>query len=162
MYRLSQAGLVAACAQLVAVILGIGVLLLVAGNGQVGSIVSEAPHFHEASAQFLKWTFLVTAFGIALTANRFVDRTASRIRQASRLMAPTKPDQAANTLFASLGFTTAGFAILALRLPSEVLPMPDDQMETSGLVAIIWSGLMSIGVAGFGANTYATWKAMRG
>ena len=60
------------------------------------------------------------------------------------------------------GFTTVGFVILALRLPSEVLPMPDDQMETSGLLAIIWSGLMSIGVASFGANTYAAWKAIRG
>lgn len=67
----------------------------------------------------LKWLFLLFAVGIVLTDTKYVAFAATRIRHASRLMRPTIPDHAANTLFVLLALPTAGFAILTLRQPPD-------------------------------------------
>jgi hypothetical protein len=109
----------------------------------------------------LKWLFFLVAVGIALTDSRLITFTAARIGYASRLMKPTVPDHAAKKLLALVGFTTFGLAILTLRPPPDFVIALSGWFQNSTTIYIMWSGLMSIGVANFGAITYAAWRAVK-
>lgn len=165
MLRLFQAGLVAACIQFIAVALATLVAFLSVRHELIvrawlscGGSDFESPP--TSIFRLLIWVYLLTALGVALTSARFVDFTAARIRRASRLMRPTAPDYGAKTLLVQLWLAAIGFAILALRSP------PDSFIEASRYfgftcaASIAWPGLMSIGVASFGANAQAARKAL--
>jgi len=87
--------------------------------------------------------------------DRFVDLTAARIRRASRLMNPSDPDRSANTLMISLWFTAMGFGAVTLGSPPSFLTEQGWHLGYFDAAPIIWSGMMSIGVASFGANAQA-------
>jgi hypothetical protein len=108
----------------------------------------------------LKWLFLLLAVGIMLTDTKYVTFGAARIRHASRLMKPTVPDHAANTLLVLLALPTAGLAILTLRQPPDFALALSSDFGHSGRIWITWSGLMSVGVAFFGAISHAAWRAV--
>jgi hypothetical protein len=103
----------------------------------------------------LQLIYLLTAFGVALTRHRFVDLTADRIRRASRLMNRSDPDRAANTLMVSLWFAAMGFGAVTLNSPPSFLTEQGWHLGNFDAAPIIWSGMMSIGVASFGANAQA-------
>jgi hypothetical protein len=107
----------------------------------------------------LKWLFLLLAVGIVLTDTKYVAFAATRIRHASRLMKPTIPDHAANTLLVLVALPTAGFAILTLRQPPDFVLELSSYFGHSGRIWITWSALMSVGVAFFGAISHAAWRA---
>lgn len=108
----------------------------------------------------LKWLFLLFAVGIVLTDTKYVAFAATRIRHASRLMRPTIPDHAANTLFVLLALPTAGFAILTLRQPPDFVLALSSYFGHSARIWITWSALTSVGVAFFGAISHAAWRAV--
>jgi hypothetical protein len=94
--------------------------------------------------------------GVAiLLATLLVFSYAHRIRRASRLMNPSDPDRAANTLMISLRFAAMGFAAVSLGPPPSFLTEHGWHLSYFDAAPIIWSGMMSIGVASFGANAQA-------
>jgi hypothetical protein len=103
----------------------------------------------------LQLIYLLTAVGVAATRHRFVDLTAERIRRASRLMNLSDPDRAANTLMISLWLAAIGFAAVSLGPPPSFLTAHGWHLAYFDAAPIIWSGMMSIGVASFAANAQA-------
>jgi hypothetical protein len=108
----------------------------------------------------LTWIYLLTALGVALTSNRFVDFTTARIRGASRLMRPTEPDHATKTLLVQLWLAAIGFAVLALRSPPDSFVEAGRYYGFTCAASIAWPGIMSIGAASFGASAQAAKKAL--
>jgi hypothetical protein len=163
MIRLFQAGLVAACAQLVAVALATLLIFLAARHDLITPTLAEICPNVEASPSsilpLLPWIYLLTAIGIVLTSGRFVDFTAAHIRRASRLMRPAEPEHATKALLVQLWLTAVGFAILVLRPPPHVWIEVGRYFGASCAASIVWSGMMSIGLACFGANAHAARKA---
>ena|ERR1700686_136957 len=159
MLRLFQAGLVAALIQFIAVGLETLVALLSAQHGLVApallDVSPDSDFQSDAIFPLLIWVYLLTALGVALTSDRIVDLTAARIRHASRLMRPTEPDHAAKTLLVLLWLTAIGFAIMALRSPPYPFLEAGRYIGCTCAASIAWSGMMSIGAAGFGANAQA-------
>lgn len=164
MLRLFQAGLVAAFSQFIAVGLATLVVSLSARHGLIAPASSDiGPAFDSQSASIsplLTWIYLLTALGVALTSNRFVDFTTARIRGASRLMRPPEPDHATKTLLVQLWLAAIGFAILALRSPPDSFIEAGRYLGCTGAALIVWPGMMSIGAAGFGANAQAVRNAL--
>ncbi|PSH61696.1 hypothetical protein CU102_26650 [Phyllobacterium brassicacearum] len=161
--RLFQAGLVAACAQLMAVALATLLVFLAARSGLIAPTLAEICPNAEASpssvSPMLTWVYLLTAIGIALTSGRFVDFTAAHIRRASRLMRPVEPDHATKALLVQLWLTAIGFAILVLRPPPHLWIEAGRYFGGACAASIAWSAVMSIGLACFGANAHAARKA---
>jgi hypothetical protein len=133
--RLFQAGLVAACAQLMAVALATPLIFLAARRDLITPTLAEICPDAEASpssvSPLLTWIYLLTAVGIALTSGRFVDFTAAHIRRASRLMRPIEPDHVTKALLVQLRLTAVGFAILVLRPPPDVWIEMGRNLETA-------------------------------
>jgi hypothetical protein len=155
MLRLFQAGATAACMQCLAILLATFLIFSYAHH-RIGTLQVPADDPAVLSlVPLLQLIYLVTAIGVALTRHRFVGLTADRIRQASRLMNRSDPDRAANTLMISLWFTAFGFAALTLGSPPSFLTELGWHLGYFDAAPIIWSGMMSIGVASFGANAQA-------
>lgn len=169
MFRLLQAGLVAMCWQLCLVLPVIaGVTLLVGGPSphEIGAVYAGTGD-HEVEAPkilpLIGWAYLLSAVGVALTRTQSVDVTAAHIRRASRALYPLRPEFAARTVMAQLAVPAIGCGILALRVPAhDLIDVCDRVFGIPSLAAIIWSGLFSILVAGFGANAHAAARAAHG
>ena len=108
----------------------------------------------------LKWLFLLLAVGIILTDTKYTTFAATRIRHASRLVRPTVPDHAANTLLVLLSLPTVGLAILTLRQPPDFVLALSNNFGQSGRIWITWSALMSVGAVFFGVISHAAWRAV--
>jgi hypothetical protein len=76
-------------------------------------------------------------------------------------MKPMDPDHGAKKLLALFGFSTVGFAIFTLEQPPDFIVGLLGWFKNSIPPYIMWSGLMSIGVAYFGAIAYAARRAVR-
>jgi hypothetical protein len=109
----------------------------------------------QSRVPLLQLYYLVTAVGVAATRHRFIDLTAERFRRASRLMNHSDPDRAANTLTISLWFAALGFAAVTLSSPPSFLTEQGWHLGLFEAAPIIWSGIMSLGVASSGANAQA-------
>ena len=160
MIRLFQAGLVAACAQLMAIALATLLVFLAARFGLIAPtlVCPNVEVLPSSVSPLLTWIYLLTAIGIAMTSGRFVDFTAAHIRRASRLMRPVEPDHATKALLVQLWLTAIGFAILTLRPPHAWIEV-GRYFECACAASIAWSGVMSIGLACFGTNAHAARKA---
>jgi hypothetical protein len=158
MRRLFRAGLVAASAQILAVAVATVAVAIALCHGLVIPASGAAELELQSEARLLPWIDLFLAVGIALTRNRFVDETAGRIREAAQRFYPPPPDHARKALFVQLWATSAGLAVLTLRPPG----LSIDAADTRGWAAavmLIWPGVMSVGVAAFGANAHAADRA---
>jgi len=155
MLRLFQAGIIAALMQRIAILLAT-LLVFSHGHHRIENLKVPADDPTVLSLiPLLQLIYLLTAFGVALTRHRFVDLTADRIRRASRLMNRSDPDRAANTLMVSLWFAAMGFGAVTLNSPPSFLTEQGWHLGNFDAAPIIWSGMMSIGVASFGANAQA-------
>jgi hypothetical protein len=163
MWRLFQAGLVAAFIQCVAVSLVTLGILLAAQH----ELINLAPPDANANAAsvlnsilpLLRW-YLLIALGVALTSDRFVDFTAAHIRLASRLISPADPDHATNSLLTQLALSSIGFAALALRPPPEPSIAAARSLGFEWLASPAWSGIVSMAAASSGANAQAARRAL--
>jgi hypothetical protein len=164
MLQLLQAGIIAACHQLGAVLIGtLFVFLLVAD----GFIVQDVSTIHSGgkscwitASPFLTWAYLLIATGLALTRSQAVDLTAERIRRATYLMHLARPEYALMTLAVQLGLAACIFAVFALRTAPEPLVQAASYFGWASIASIIWAAAMSIGVASFGASTHSVLKAL--
>jgi hypothetical protein len=159
MLRLFQAGLIAALMQCSAMLLLTPPILF-----YVQSRMQDLQSFYtdptsSTVASLLQFIYLVTAVGLALTRNRFVDSTAARIRATSYRMHPLEPARAANTLLICLWFTAFGLAALTLGPPPSFLIELEWYFGPFNAAPIVWSAMMSVGVAAFGANAQAAKQA---
>jgi hypothetical protein len=159
MRRLFHAGLVAASAQILAVAVATVAVTIALRRGLVVPVSGAAESALQSAVRLLLWIDLFLAAGIALTQNRFVDETAGRIREAAQRFYPPAPDRACKALFVRLAAASAGLAVLALRPPPELLIEAADMWGWGTAVMLIWPGVMSVGVAAFGANAHAARRA---
>ena len=98
---------------------------------------------------------MVLAAGVALTKHRYVTLTSTRIRHASRLMSTSEPDRTAGTLAICLFVASVGCALFALQPPPAILVSMNWHLGTHAAAPILWSALLSVCVASFGANAHA-------
>jgi hypothetical protein len=158
MRRLFHAGFIAASAQIFAVAAATVSVTIALRSGLVMPASGAAESELQSAVRLLRWIDLFLAVGIALTRNRFIDETAKRIREAARRSYPPAPDRACKALFIQLGGTSAGLAVLALRPPPGLIEAADT-WGWGPAVMLIWPGVMSVGVAAFGANAHAAGRA---
>src|SRR4051794_38299604 len=103
MRRLFRAGLIAASAQIMAVVAATVAVTLAFRYGLVIPASGVAESGPQSAPCLLLWSDLLLAFGIALTRNRFVDETAVRIREAARRFIRPRPIMRAKLLSFSCG-----------------------------------------------------------
>ena len=159
MRSLFKAGFVAALIQLVAICATTIVAILSARRDTAPSVAGDADIGSSGVFAFLPWAYVLIAVGVALSANRFVDLTAARIRHASRAMHPAAPASAAETLQGRLWLAAIGCAILAVNPPPDLVSAICRHLGHAGTAPMVWSGLISIGAASFGANAQAAGKS---
>src|ERR1700722_6539818 len=152
MRRLFHAGFVAASAQTLAVAAATVAVTIALRCGLVIPASGAAETELQSAVLLLRWIDPFLAVGTALTRNRFIDETAERIREAARRFYPPAPDHACKALFIQL---SAASAVLALRPPPGFLIAAVDTWGWGPAVMLIWPGVMSVGVAAFGANAHA-------
>ena len=156
-FRLFQAGLVAGCIQagLVSVITPLVILFAQYRDHDSGAsgdlAVSLIAH--------LPLIYVVLAAGVALTKHRYLTLTTTRIRHASHLMSSSEPDRLAGTLAICFFLASIGCASYALQPPPVVLVAMDLHFGPHTAAPILWSALISVCVAGFGANAHAATDA---
>ena len=163
MLRLIQAGLLAGSLQAIIVA---AATIVVAHFFECGQLVPAPTTVGSTEPLvgglllFVTLSELATAVGLALTANRFVDESAARLRQASQRLYSAASEYAVKALLVQLCIASAGFAALALRSPPDLLLEAAGALECRAAAALVWPGLMSIGVAAFGANAHSAAKAL--
>ena len=163
--RLCQVGLIAAGYQAIAVVSIALAILMFAGHG-----IDARPGLAEASngsgslwnpiGRLASWANLLTAFGVIFTNNRYIEITAGHIRHASRLLNPTAPDQIAIALLVQLWLASVGFVIYALKPSPDFFIEFGDRLGCAWVASIVWPGMMSIGLTGFGANARAAHRSL--
>ena len=151
MLQLLHAGIVAVRRQLAAVIVLLLILLLAAP-------VNET--FWLSATPFLTWGYLLMAAGFALTSDQSIDITASRIYRGSYLMQLVAPKHALKALVAQFGVAAVLFAILGLWPPPQSIIVVAQYLGCGSAASVIWSAVMSVGVACFGASTHAVLRAI--
>jgi hypothetical protein len=157
---LFQAGLIAGCAQ-AAIVLVITLLAIVFLQKQDSGSSASDPDPAFSIASLLPLIYVVFAAGVALTKHRYITLTSTRIREISRLTSSSEPDRAAGTLAICLFFASIGCASFALQPPPAILAGMDWHFGAHAAGPMLWSALMSLGVASFGANAHAAVEAYR-
>jgi len=157
-FRLFQAGLVAAFIQagLVSVVTPVVIAFTQFQNHDPGGSVHNPA---VALIAFLPLIHVTLAAGVALTKHRSMTLTTARIRHASHLMSSSDPDRLAGTLAICLFLASIGSASYALQPPPGILLALDLYFGPYAVAPILWSALMSVCVAGFGANAHAATDA---
>jgi hypothetical protein len=103
----------------------------------------------------LPFIYVLFAAGVALTKHRYVTLTTTRTRYASRLMSSSEPERAAGTIAVCLLFASIGCASFALQPPPAFLVATNWHLGCYAAAPILWSALISVAVASFGANSHA-------
>jgi hypothetical protein len=159
MRRLFHAGFVAASAQILAVTAATVAVTIAFRYGLVIPASGAAESELQSAARLLMWIYLFLAIGIALTRSRFINETAGRFREAARRFYPPEPDLACKALFVQLSAASGGLAVLALSPPRGFLIAAAETWGWGPAAMLIWPGMMSVGVAAFGANAHAAGRA---
>jgi hypothetical protein len=150
-FRLFQAGFVAGCVQAgIVLVVTPSVVLFAQYRDDDSSTSSRDPASSVVS--LLPLIYVVFAAGVALTKHRYVTLTSTRIRRASRLMSSSEPDR---TLAICLLFATIGCTSFALQPPPAILVSMNWHLGPHAAAPILWSALISVCVASFGANAHA-------
>lgn len=158
-FWLLQAGLVAAGRQLFAIAV---ITLVISGLESEHSVIrgTDDPSVQCLlfESPLLQFAYLLTAIGLALSNDRFIELTAARIRRASRLMNVAKPEEVSRKLGVQLAITAIIFALFTVRAPPDFLLAAGQYVGSACVTPIGWAGSMSIGVACFGASARAALK----
>ena len=158
-----QAGIVAARRQLIAVLLVIFTLSLLTSYDLIGQgaldVDSDDEGLCTSLSQFLKWTFVIVALGLAWTSTPSVNLSAHRIRRAFRIMRRIPVEHASRVLAFQLGLATLILVAFTVRMPPEALIGIARYLGYGCAASIGWAGTISISVSYFGACTHAVLKA---
>lgn len=160
MLWLFPAGTVAAARQLRSIVIVTLMFAILSRSGFVGPLIANRGSGHIAAAPILSVFYLLTAVNSAITRQDVIDRTARRIRHASRQMAPMAPHQVIEHLKACLWLATIATAVLTFMQAPAVLMVISGSLGFGAVAAIGWPAVMSIGMAYFGANGFAAQQAL--
>ena len=155
--------MVAACNQAIAVIAaGAGAVLWMRYQPLAPVFSTEylGEKVPDLAASALSWINLLTAIGVALTKNRFVDATSVRLRDTSKRLYPTHPSYAVKTLTVQFSIVSIAFAALVLSQPPLIVVELAGALGYAEAASFAWPGVTSIGAAAFGANAHAAAKAL--
>jgi hypothetical protein len=128
----------------------------VSSKVEITQEASAAPIWHAASP-YLAASFVLVAFGIALTSGVSVNLAADRMARLVARVGLRHPKQVLVGLSAQFGFGSILMAILALRTPCEITSIL--RCFSSPIYDVIWAAALSVIVAGCGANAHAVAKA---
>jgi len=152
--QLFQAGLIAGCIQ-AAIVLVISPLVILVAQHRDNDASASGRDPASSVITLLPLIYVMFAAGVALTKHRYLTMTTTRIRHASRLMSSSEPERAAGTIAICLLFASIGCASFALQPPPDSLAALNWHFGPYAAAPILWSALISIAVAGFGANSHA-------
>jgi len=157
MLRFLEAGLIAGARQLLVVIFITSVVPALSDQWSLGCslIPASEPESWPSVHILLTWTFLLTAIGLALTEDRHLGLTAKRIRRALSLVSE---QHAFEALPSQLTIAAVLFACLALRPPPQLLIELSEYVGCLPAAPPMWTGLMTIAVAFFGASAHAAMR----
>jgi ABC-type Na+ efflux pump permease subunit len=161
MSQLLHAGIIAGRRQLAALVALTLILLVITPQDHIAQNSSASNKTEVLSAtQLLPWAALLVALGLALTSNRSIDITASRIQRRSRML--RSPQHILMSLVAQFGLAAILFAIFVLQAPPNVIISVGYYFGfPAEAVSIVWTAVMSIGVASFGASAHAACQGNR-
>jgi hypothetical protein len=157
---LFKAGLIAGCIQVAVVLVVTPLVISYVPDSDNGSVSSDPGQTLPAVAS-LRLIYLLLAAGVALTKHRYVVATSAQIRSASRLASPSEPERTAGTLAICLLVAAFGCASFALQPAPDIVAAMDWHLGSHAAGPIVWPALLSLGVAGFGANAHAAVDAYR-
>ncbi|MGB8432585.1 MAG: hypothetical protein WCE72_22430 [Pseudolabrys sp.] len=163
MSQFLHAGIIAGGRQLAALVALTLVLLLVTPQDQFtqySSAPNRAEIFPVSAVPLFTWAALLVALGFALTSSRSICVTASRIQRASRFQRTGSAQYILMALVAQFGLAAILFAVFALQAPPNAIIVASHYFGFSGVVSIIWTATMSVGVASFGASAHSARKAI--
>jgi hypothetical protein len=163
MPQLLHAGIIAGRRQL-AVLVALTLILLVITPqdhiAQNSSATNKAEILPLSAMPLFTWAALLVALGLALTSNRSIDITARRIQRGSRILRLSSPQHILMSLVIQFGLAAILLAIFALQAPPNAVIWVGHYFGIPGAVSIVWTALMSVGVASFGASAHAAVKAI--
>jgi hypothetical protein len=114
--------------------------------------------WHSASP-YLAASFVVVAFGMALTSGAAVNIAADCIARAVSRTRTKRPKQVLVGLSVQFGLGSILMAVVALRMPCEIALILC--RFSSPVYEVVWAAGLSVVVAGCGANAHAFAKASR-
>jgi len=157
MMWLFRAGSAAACRQLVTVCSIILIALVVSSDNKLPARGYFDVGNDSGATQLFKWTFLLIALGLAGTNSRAVNQSAERLRYVFRSVR-LPPRLTSTALLFQLVLATMALGVLMLGNPPEPVIKLGAYIGFGSTAAIVWDGLLSIGIAYFGACTHALLK----
>ena len=116
--------------------------------------------FWLSATPFLTWGYLLMAAGFALTSGQSIDIIASRIFRGSYLMQLVDPKHGLKALVAQFGLAAVLLAILGFRAPPYPIIVIVQYFGCGSAASVIWTALMSVGVACFGASAHAVLRTI--
>jgi hypothetical protein len=149
MAKLFHAGIIATCCQVMAIFVLTTTMFL------------ANPASDSVDSSLLTWSYVLVAAGMAFTSSRSVSETASRLHQVSSVARRGTSKGLLTTIVAQFGLATVLCTLLALFPPMNALLLASDLFRAGPLTPLVWSALMSVCVAGFGATAYAGAIAIR-
>lgn len=145
------------------------ILLLLTGtiliiSGMIGSphSAAAAPVGALADPALFKWVFLATAGIAAVSFRQSLSRTAARIARETHHRTGGRGKRLRMSLMMNLRLATAAMALLTITPAPRLLVRALAPLLEADVTALAWAGLMSIGVAYFGAAASAARRALRG
>lgn len=152
--RLFQAGLIAGCVQ-TAIVFATTPLVILFAQYRDDDTGASGRDPNLSVVSLLPLIYVMLAAGVAMTKHRYLTWTSTRIRRASRLISPTQPDRTTGTLAICFFYASIGCASFALQPPPAILVAMNWHLGPHAAAPLLWSALMSVCVASFGANAHA-------
>ena len=112
-----------------------------------------------AASLLVRWCYLLTALGVALTNNRLTVRASQRFRKKTKL---GKPEFPAKAVMVQLWIVIIGSAVEELDAPAEFVVSLGQWIGGQWLGTILWPASWSVAIAAIGALAYAATKAVPG
>jgi len=152
MMALMRAGLIAAALQLVIVVLAYVIVMT----------LERFYLTHDTSlavTSLLSWFYCLAAIGIVMVCDGYIDVTTQEIRRKSAIVAVSRSVPPARYLLSLELLTCFGLLALLFREPPAGMIELAEFLHLPNLNSAMWPGIISVGLAGFGANARATFEA---
>jgi len=160
MLRIFSPAVAAMVIQLAAVMVTTAALYFLAqGLAEPGSLLCEADTACHTATQLARLSYLLTAFGAAFTSNRLIVRTTRWVRRLPRTL-HERNRLLAKAVTVQLAIAIVAFIVVELDTPPETAVTIGQWIGGGWIGAVYWPALWSVGVAGLGAMTHATLRAV--
>jgi hypothetical protein len=128
-------------------------------KSEPASLLCEADATCHTATLLARLSYLLTAFGAAFTNNRLIARTTRWVRRLSRAF-HERNGLLAKAVTVQLAITIIACIVVELDTPPETAVAVGQWIGGGWIGAVYWPALWSVGVAGVGAITHATLRAV--